>query len=466
MTSIDDIIYAPSTGQGGAISVIRLSGKGCHKLADGLIHLHRGSISEAPGFSIRYGEIPELDDVLVSIFKGPKSYTGDDMVEISCHASPYVVGELMHMLSEAGARLAEPGEFTRRAFLSGKIDLAQAEAVADIISSSSKAQHRLALNQLNGGFSKELADIRDSLLELTALLELELDFSEEDVQFADRNKLRTLANSLAQRCSSLAASFRVGNAVKNGVPVAIIGAPNSGKSTLLNTLLNDDRAIVSDVPGTTRDTVEETSIIDGVLFRFIDTAGIRSAEDEIEKMGIERTLKKTSQASIVLGVIDASEVSQNEKFISLAKDLAAHVDLTWQKLIILANKMDLETVNKNVNDSNIFVLPHDLQVNGVTALSISAKTGFGLDKLHSALVSASEIDTFSGTLVTNARHANALSDTASSLSKVCSGLDSGEPSDIIAEDLRSAINSLGTITGQITNNEVLGQIFSRFCIGK
>ncbi|MBQ1655302.1 MAG: tRNA uridine-5-carboxymethylaminomethyl(34) synthesis GTPase MnmE, partial [Bacteroidales bacterium] len=348
----DDIIFAPASGQGGAISIIRVSGEGCLEMLDSIVRLRHGTIAQTPGFSLRFGEIPGLDEVLVSIFKAPKSYTGEDMAEISCHASQYILGELMNRLSKAGGRVADAGEFTQRAFLNGKMDLAQAEAVADIISSDSSAQHRVAFNQLRGGYSAELSEIRARLLELTSLLELELDFAEEDVQFADRSRLRELLDSSIEHCTHLADSFRIGNAVRNGVPVAIVGAPNSGKSTLLNALLKDDRAIVSDIPGTTRDTVEECCVLDGILFRFIDTAGIRAASDEIERMGIARTRRKAAEAQIILGLIDASKVLSTSDFEASVRDLAALYDSEWQKLIILVNKVDLEPLNKNVSTLN------------------------------------------------------------------------------------------------------------------
>ena len=466
MQHTDDIIFAPSTGGGGAISIVRISGPGCLEMLDGVVQLRRGSVSSAPGFSLRFGVIPELDEVLVSVFRAPHSYTGEDMAEISCHASSYIVSQLLERIGAAGARLAEPGEFTRRSFLNGKMDLAQAEAVADLISSSSSAQHRVALNQLRGGYSAELATIRAELLELTSLLELELDFSEEDVEFADRGRLSELLESAITRCTALAESFRVGNAVRNGVPVAIIGAPNSGKSTLLNALLKDDRAIVSDIPGTTRDTVEETCVIDGVLFRFIDTAGLRDATDEIERLGIERTHRKTAQADIVLGVIDAVEQCSATEFERATLSIASMVDSERQKLLILANKADLRARNKNVKELNTFVSSAEIEGVRFNILPISAKTGLGLDKLRSELVSASGISSASNTLVTNARHAAALRATSEALCAVRSGLSSGLPSDLLAEDLRAALSTLGTITGAITTGEVLSEIFSKFCIGK
>lgn len=463
---IDDIIFAPASGSGGAISIVRVSGHGCLELVDGIVRLRRGRLADAPGFSLRFGVIPNLDEVLVSVFKAPKSYTGEDMAEISCHASDYIMSELLKRLGDTGARLAEPGEFTRRAFLNGKMDLAQAEAVADLISSSSSAQHRLALNQLKGGYSAELNKIRDELLELTTLLELELDFSEEDVEFADRSRLRSILDSSITHCRRLADSFRIGNALRNGVPVAIIGAPNSGKSTLLNALLNDDRAIVSDIPGTTRDTVEETCVIGGVLFRFIDTAGIRQSSDAIENLGIERTFRKASEAEIILGLIDLSKCTSEGDFCASVDGLIRMADLERQKLVIVANKVDIFSVNKNVINSNIFVSRGDFKDVNIKCLMLSAKTGQGLDELRQILVSSAGIAAATGTLVTNARHAQALRATSEALSRVSSGLDSGLPSDLLAEDLRSALESLGAITGAITNDEVLGEVFKRFCIGK
>ena len=462
----DDIIFAPATGSGGAISVVRLSGKGCLELLDGMVKLRRGTAASAPGYSIRYGEIEGLDQVLVSIFHAPSSYTGEDMAEVSCHASSFVVSEFMERLSTAGARLAEPGEFTLRAYVNGKMDLVQAEAVADIISSSSAAQHRVALNQLRGGYSAELSDIRAQLLELASLLELELDFSEEEVEFADRSRLEELLDSAIGHCRRLAESFKLGNAVRNGVPVAIAGAPNSGKSTLLNALLSDDRAIVSDIPGTTRDTVEDTCVLDGILFRFIDTAGIRSSEDTVERLGIERTFRKIAEAQIVLALVDGSEIGSEEDFRQAVDPVFKHLDLNSQKLLILVNKVDKTGVNKNVININNFVLSSNIESDSIRILEISAKTGQGLDLLRKTLVQSTGLASHTGTLVTNARHAHALQATADSLSVVRTGLASSLPTDLLAEDLRSATSTLGSITGAITSNEVLGEIFGKFCIGK
>ena len=463
--NISDTICAPATSVGtGAISVIRLSGTATTGVLDRVVRFRSGTAGAAPGYSVKYGSVPELDDVLVLLFRAPHSYTGEDAAEISCHASPYIVSQLLDRLTDAGCRLAEPGEFTRRAFINGKMDLAQAEAVADVIASSSSAQHRVAVNQLRGGYSAELRGLRKQLLELTSLLELELDFSEEDVEFADRSRLRALLDAATAHCRELADSFRTGNAIRSGVPVAIVGAPNSGKSTLLNALLRDERAIVSDIPGTTRDTVEETCIIGGVLFRFIDTAGIRDASDEVERLGIERSFRALSQAQIVLGVVDAS--GPEDAIRRDVQTLTEKVDPQNQELLILLNKCDILGVNKNVNTLNFFVLSLGNKLNNENTLEISAKTGSGLEKLRDALVSRSGIAAATGTLVTNARHAAALRDAASFLAAVSDGLDRAVPSDLLAEDLRAALASLGTITGEITTDEVLGEIFSRFCIGK
>ena len=302
-----DTICAPATAVGsGAVSMIRVSGADSLCAVDRVVRFDKGSASDSRGYTLKHGNVPGIDEVVVGIYRAPHSYTGEDSAEICCHASPFIASRILGLLCEAGCRLAEPGEFTRRAFTNGKMDLAQAEAVADLIASGSEAQHRVALNQLRGGYSAELAEIRSELLELTSLIELELDFSEEEVEFADRNRLASLLDDVIGRCTTLADSFKAGNAIRNGVPVAIVGAPNSGKSTLLNALLRDDRALVSDIPGTTRDTIEETCVVGGVLLRFIDTAGIRETRDEVERMGIDRALSKAAQAEIVLGVVDAA----------------------------------------------------------------------------------------------------------------------------------------------------------------
>ena len=468
ISSFNDTICAPATSSGtGAVSIVRLSGPDALAVADKVVRLRKGSVSQASGYSVHYGTVYDggeaLDDVLVLVFRAPLSYTGEDSVEISCHASSYIVQRIMFLLIEAGARAAEAGEFTKRAFVNGKMDLAQSEAVADLISSGSKAAHRIALNQLRGGYSEELQKMRSKLLEITSLMELELDFSEEDVQFADRSELKRLTEDACDLISSLASTFRLGNAIKNGVPVAIVGAVNSGKSTLLNALVGEDRAIVSDIAGTTRDTVEETLVVDGLLFRFIDTAGLRSSSDEVERIGIERSYKKLSEASIVLAVLDLT--ASEEENGALISDIVPKVDFSCQKLLVLFNKVDVLGDNINVTLLNKEVSSLD---NKYIKLYISAKTGFGLADLKKAFVATQkDIPLDSGSaIVTNSRHYEALRKASDALSRVKSSMSSGITPDLLAEDLRDALYHLGTITGEVTPDEVLGEIFGRFCIGK
>ena len=481
----EDTICAPATVPGtGAISVIRLSGPEALTIADKVISCRRGNISDAKSYTIRFGEVLDgtgalIDEVLTSVFRAPHSYTGENSVEISCHASSYIVSRIMELLYAAGARAAEPGEFTQRAYLNGKMDLAQAEAVADVIASQNAAAHRIAFKQMKGGFSSELRDMRGELLELVSLMELELDFSEEEVEFADRSRLDTLLEQITAHVSRLIDSFRLGNAIKNGVPVAIAGATNTGKSTLLNALLGEDRAIVSDVHGTTRDTIEETLNIDGVLFRFIDTAGLRETSEIVEKIGIERTFKKISEASIVLGMMDLTrDFDSTDETI---REILDKVDFQTQKLVLLLNKTDICEVNKNVITINNIVsrienkglkaalsnyTQNDAQT--VPILPISAKTRTGIEELRSILASSqrdllADSDT---TLVTNQRHLQALTDTRTSLLRLRQGLASGLPTDLAAQDIREAIYHLGSIVGEISTDEVLGNIFRNFCIGK
>ena len=465
----DDTIAAPATVPGtGAVTLLRVSGPKALRIVSDVVKCESKSIEETPAGRIRYGVVYNeskevVDEVLVSVFKAPHSYTGEDSAEITCHASSFVASEILRLLCSAGARMASPGEFTRRAFVNGKMDLAQAEAVADVISSSSSASLKVAINQLRGGFSSELKDIRSRLLEVASLLELELDFSEEDVEFADRPKLAALLDEATSHVNSLASSFRQGNAIKNGVPVAIVGAVNAGKSTLLNALLGEERAIVSDIPGTTRDTVEETLVLDGILFRFIDTAGLREASDTVEQIGVSRSYKKLSEASVVLAVLDVS-ASEEENEYSIS-DIVSKIDPSSQKLIVLFNKADILDGNINVSLLNESVSFTD---NKVIKLYISAKTGFGLDSLRKALSATQKDLTLDSdqTIVTNLRHFQALSETGSALSRASASLSSGLTPDLIAEDLRSALYHLGTITGEVTPDEVLGEIFGRFCIGK
>lgn len=462
-----DTIVAPATTPGtGAISVVRMSGPDCFRIADAVLKLRSGNVSEAAAYTIHYGEVisPDgtlLDDVLVSVFRAPHSYTGEDSVEVSTHASSYIVSELIRLLTAAGARMAEPGEFTRRAFLNGKMDLAQAEAVADVISSGTSAAHRVAMNQLKGRFSEELGTLRTQLLEMASLLELELDFSEEEVEFADRSRLIDLIDRTIAHVDKLAGSFKAGNMIKNGVPVAIVGPTNAGKSTLLNALAGEDRAIVSDIAGTTRDTIEEVINIDGILFRFIDTAGLRESEDVVEKMGIERSYLKLSQAAVVLALADSP---------SSLEDICRHLDFSSQKLFVIINKSDIlsnDDINNIVTTINNFVLGNNYQS---VIIKLSAKSGEGIEELKKAL-SASQKDLVSNldsVFITNERHLNALLQASSSLRAARTSLLNGTTSELVAEDLRSSISSINAILGQdlLDPDTVLHSIFRNHCIGK
>ena len=480
-----DTICAPATIPGtGAISVIRLSGPEALSIADKVVTCNGTPLSSTDGYRIRYGTVLDndgetVDNVLVSVFRAPHSYTGEDSAEISCHASGYIVQTIIGLLLDAGARSAGPGEFTRRAFVNGKMDLAQAEAVADVIAAQDKAAHRVAMNQLKGGYSKELGRLRAKLLKMTSLLELELDFSEEDVEFASRGELSLLVNDVLHHVSTLASSFKRGNAVKNGLPVAIIGPANSGKSTLLNAIIGEDRAIVSDIAGTTRDTIEEVLNVGGVSLRFIDTAGIRDTEETVEKIGIGRSLKKMQEASIILGILDPAR-----GFSSMKEDVQfflSNVDLTEQKLILVLNKIDLAEggkeadsgVNKNVIRGNEIVSLIENKSIDIPLVKISAKTGEGLVDLMSTLSNKASdlVGTSDSTLVTNLRHYEALRKSEAPLRRVLAGLGATDhgtplPPDLIAQDLREALHYIGSIVGEISTDEVLGSIFREFCIGK
>ena len=481
----EDTICAPATIPGtGAISVIRVSGPDAFTIADKVIRCRKGTIAEAAGYTIKFGEVfnsegTVVDEVLISVFRAPRSYTGENSVEISCHASSFIVSSVMDLLYCAGARAAEPGEFTQRAFLNGKMDLAQVEAVADVIASQNAAAHRIAFKQMKGGFSNELSAMRSELLELVSLMELELDFSEEEVEFADRSQLDRLLTALIEHISRLIDSFKLGNAIKNGVPVAIAGATNTGKSTLLNALLGEDRAIVSDVHGTTRDTIEETLNIDGVLFRFIDTAGLRETDEVVEQIGIQRTFQKISEASVVLGMVDLTR--DFESSCETVREIIEKVDFSAQKLVFLLNKTDICEVNKNVIMPNYIV--SSLNNKGITSniiesmsetsvevaiIPISAKTGTGIDVLRAVLAKSqrdllADSDT---TLVTNQRHVQALSDARTSLLRAQNGLTDCIPTDLVSQDIREATYALGSITGHISAQDVLINIFQNFCIGK
>jgi tRNA modification GTPase len=477
-----ELICAPATPAGaGAIAVIRLAGEGAVAVADTLFRTPSGKrLADALPNTVHYGEIvaPDgsvLDHALATLFRAPHSHTGDDTVEFSCHASPYVRRQLIELLLRCGARLAEPGEFTRRAFLRGKTDLVEAEAVADLIASTTAAEHRLAMNQMRGGFSAELSRLRDALVDITALLELELDFGDEDVAFADRSHLARLAADIAARLARLADSFATGQAIRDGIPVAIIGAPNAGKSTLLNLLLSEERAIVSPLPGTTRDTVEDTLTLRGLTFRLIDTAGLRTAADSLEALGITRTRAAIARAAILLHVIDAADgdAAGADAFAAALSDAAveaaaipalADPDAFGNKpRIVLLNKTDLlaPAALRTVMDAAA-VLP------ALAVLPFSALSNPDLTSLHDALYRAAGIPAIgeADVIVTNARHAEALRAAHAAAERVVAGLAASLTADLLTQDLRDVTHHLGLITGQITTGEILSTIFSRFCIGK
>lgn len=498
----DGTICAPATIPGtGAISIIRVSGEDSLAIADKVIDVKGESLSETEGYRLRYGTIfaddgSVLDNVIVSVFRAPHSYTGENSVEISCHASRFIVNEVLELLVNAGARIAAPGEFTRRAFVNGKMDLAQAEAVADVIASQSAAAHRVAMNQLKGGFSSELKTLREKLLTMTSLLELELDFSEEDVEFASRSELGALVEETLTHIVRLTDSFSRGNAIKNGVPVAIVGATNTGKSTLLNALLGEERAIVSDIAGTTRDTIEEMLNLGGVMFRFIDTAGIRETDEVVEKIGIERTFRKLNEASIVLGMTDLSR--GEDSVLADAEYIWSKVNAcgTGREFLLLVNKCDVDGIESVKAGSGagyvgtgseagcvetgsgagcagkagkMARIEAALREKGIVTKMISAKTGSGLPELTAALAEIGRCITgdTDETLVTNIRHYEALSRAATALGRVRDGLKVATlPPDLIAQDLREALYHLGEIVGEISTDEVLGNIFRKFCIGK
>lgn len=455
------------------MGIIRVSGPEAISIADSIftpVGSDKRKLQERQPYTLAFGRITDgsgniIDEVLISIFRAPHSYTGEDSVEISCHGSSYILQKVMQLLMKNGCTPAAPGEYTQRAFLNGKMDLSQAEAVADLIASHSEASHRIAMNQMRGAFSRELAALRNQLLHLTSLMELELDFSDhEELEFADRSELLNVADKIRQTVSSLIGSFRVGNAIKNGVPVAIVGETNAGKSTLLNQLVGEERAIVSDIHGTTRDTIEDTITIGTATFRFIDTAGIRDTTDTIESIGIERTMQKISQAEIVLLLIDSTQASQQyallaPKVLPLCKG---------KSLIIAYNKADIAGDTKPPYVADL-ISPEYVDLSSVDEILISAKTGQGIDTLRHLLctLAAVDSDSSSGVIVSNLRHLSALNTALADIERVLDGLASGLPSDLISQDLRSCLYALGEITGgEIQTNEVLGNIFSHFCVGK
>ncbi len=447
----------------GAIAVIRLSGGGSAALTDHLFHSPAGKkLTDAAANTVHFGRIftggEVLDEVLVTVFRAPHSFTGEESVEISCHGSVYIQQRLMELLLANGARMAQAGEFTRRAFRNGKFDLSQAEAVADLIASSSRAAHRVAMNQMRGGFARKLALLRDKLLQFVSLIELELDFSEEDVEFANRGLLYELTHEIEEEIVRLTDSFRLGNAIKGGIPVAIIGETNAGKSTLLNLLLNEERAIVSDIHGTTRDVIEDVVNMEGVTFRFIDTAGIRQTTDTIETLGIERTYRKIEQASIVLWMIDLT--TPRDKMEALAASLIPR--MKEKHLILLFNKADL------VPEDERAAMEHFLPEVEGDRLFISAKQHYNTVRLQQLLVQAAAIPAIgeADVIVTNLRHYEALNKALEAIHRVEEGLETGITHDFISQDIRECMFYLGEITGQISTDEILGNIFSKFCIGK
>lgn len=477
MTPKNDTIAAIATGTGGAIAVIRISGQNAIYVCDSIFRTASGKkLADAKGYTIHYGEITDragktIDDVLISIFRAPRSYTGEDMVEISCHGSRYIQQQIINTLLDSGARSAGAGEFTVRAFLAGKMDLSQAEAVADMIASTDKATHALAINQMRGGYSSELGLLRERLLNIASLLELELDFSEEDVEFADRSQLASLVGEIRNKITALLASFRDGNAFKEGIAVAIVGEPNVGKSTLLNTLLKDDRAMVSDIAGTTRDVIEETLTIKGVRFRFIDTAGIRQTDDVLEKMGIERTFASISKADIIILMVDpGANASGTAKKI---RDSLVNVTLDpVQTLCILLNKSDKCGLDASLS----YTEPIDPEkIAGYLPslcahriFPISAKEGLNVKSLVDFLYETSNAESLykGDVVISNNRHYEALGRASESLGRVMEGIINNISSDFIAQDIRETLHYLGMITGEITTDEILGNIFSKFCIGK
>ena len=470
MEYLNTNICALSTPQGsGAIAVIRLSGENTPEIV-GKIFTPVSGKAPLP-YKMQFGAIKDgerlIDECLVVTFKAPHSYTGENSAEIYCHGSQYIVQEILKLLLNNGVKMAEPGEFSKRAFLNGKLDLAQAEAVADLISSETEAAHRIAMQQMKGGFSSELKAMRADLLNLVSLMELELDFSEEDVEFADRSQLTQLLSAVSARVTQLIESFSLGNVIKNGVPVAIVGATNTGKSTLLNTLVGEERAIVSNIHGTTRDVIEDTMNLGGITFRFIDTAGIRETKETIEIIGIERTYQKLKSASVVILVLDASRPEYFKKGLQNLSDKLS----SRQQLVIVLNKIDETSelgVEAHVDQIKDLCVEHSLSP--IAVVPISAKKGENIDDLREVLVKSQEKLTSSsasgGTLVSNIRHYQALMDAQIALDRVEDGLASGIPTDLVAQDIREALYHLGSIVGEINTEEVLGNIFSRFCIGK
>jgi len=467
MIRSEETICAPATAIGGAIAVIRVSGPKSLEICEKVFFPLAKNIklSDQKGYTVLFGDICSndiiIDEVLITVFRSPHSYTGENSAEISCHASPYIIRKILEILIQSGAVPANPGEFTQRAFFNGKMDLSQAEAVADVIASRSGSAHRIALNQMRGGFSSEISRLRHELLNFASLIELELDFGEEDVEFADREKLKTIIFNVKELSDKLAASFILGNVLKNGIPVAIVGKPNSGKSTLLNALLMEEKAIVSDIPGTTRDSIEDTIVIEGIEYRFIDTAGLRDTSDVIEAMGIKKTHEKISQASVILLIDEISDPA--ESINQRVQSIREMISESEKRLIILINKTDTASGDRQSELESLIRIEKN-----ETLLFISARENSGLEELRSKLSDISYKNRLSSEdiIITNIRHYDALTRISESLGRVLSGLKDNIPEDLIAIDIRQAIHYLGEITGEITSDEILGNIFKNFCIGK
>jgi tRNA modification GTPase len=467
MLNNDSIVALATASGAGAIAIIRISGQDAISIANAVFKsIKNKDLTQQKTHTLHLGHIVDdaktLDQVLVSIFKGPNSYTGENTVEISCHGSTYIQQQIIQLLLRNGCRMADAGEFTLRAFLNGKLDLSQAEAVADLIASDNEASHQIAMQQMRGGFSNEIAKLREELLNFASLIELELDFAEEDVEFADRSQFNELLNRIEFVLKRLIDSFAVGNVIKNGIPVAIVGEPNVGKSTLLNALLNEERAIVSDIAGTTRDTIEDELVIGGIGFRFIDTAGIRETQDYVESIGIKKTFEKIEQAQVVLLLVDSSQLTAESLPNVKIEIEKIKNQFPLKPLLIIANKSDLLSIEV------LTFIESELKTENSKLIAISAKNKVGIDDLKNELLSFVNTGALRNneTIITNTRHYDSLLKALNEIQKVKFGLETNLSSDLMALDIKEALYQFGTITGQVTNDELLGNIFANFCIGK